>query len=104
MESLLTGGNAMMKFPNLMRVTLLLSILSLSCPAIWARTQSSTPPKKTKAANESCDGALDIVPSKPMTFARKRRPSNGETKQSAPDAKGSTKDAKPEKQSSGGSR
>jgi hypothetical protein len=36
--------------------------------------------QKTKAVNESCDGALNIVPTKSMTFARKRRPANSEAK------------------------
>ena len=31
---------------------------------------------KPKSGPESCDGALDIVPSKSATFMRKRRPSN----------------------------
>jgi hypothetical protein len=37
--------------------------------------------KKTKAVNESCDGALNIVPTKSMTFVRKRRPAKSEAKQ-----------------------
>ena len=46
---------------------------------------------------DSCDGALDIVPGKPSTFTRKRRPSKLETK---PEANSNTKsetkpDAKP---------
>jgi hypothetical protein len=38
------------------------------------------PAKKGKAGADSCDGALDIVPGKPATFTRKRRPSKSETK------------------------
>lgn len=34
--------------------------------------------KKSKTEAESCDGALDIVPVKSMTFTRKRRPSKAE--------------------------
>jgi hypothetical protein len=46
------------------------------------------PAKKGKASADSCDGALDIVPGKPSTFTRKRRPSKSETKPEAkPDAK-----------------
>lgn len=30
--------------------------------------------KKAKSSAESCDGALDIVPAKSMSFSRKRRP------------------------------
>jgi hypothetical protein len=51
------------------------------------------PAKKSKAGVDSCDGALDIVPGKPATFTRKRRPSKSETKS---EAKSETKpDAKP---------
>jgi hypothetical protein len=50
------------------------------------------PAKKSKAGADSCDGAIDIVPGKPATFTRKRRPSKSETKSEAkseakPDAK-----------------
>jgi hypothetical protein len=41
------------------------------------------PAKKSKAGADSCDGALDIVPGKPATFTRKRRPSKSETKSEA---------------------
>jgi hypothetical protein len=64
------------------------------------QTQSAEKPstKKNKANADSCDGALDIVPGKPMTFTRKRRPSKPEVKPEAkPEAKPETKsDAKPE--------
>jgi hypothetical protein len=45
--------------------------------------------KKSKAVNESCDGALNIAPTKSMTFMRKRRPvqndhKNESKKESAP--------------------
>ena len=46
------------------------------------------PAKKSKASADSCDGALDIVPGKPSTFTRKRRPSKSETK---PEANSNTK-------------
>jgi hypothetical protein len=46
------------------------------------------PAKKSKASADSCDGALDIVPGKPATFTRKRRPSKSETK---PEANSDTK-------------
>lgn len=38
--------------------------------------QSETKPANSgaTASNQSCDGALDIVPSKSMSFMRKRRP------------------------------
>lgn len=58
--------------------------------------------KKSQTGGESCDGALDIVPVKSMSFARKRRPAKPETRPPAEgkaDAKPETKaDGKPEKQ------
>ncbi len=55
------------------------------------------PAKKSKAGADSCDGALDIVPGKPATFTRKRRPPKSETKSEAKsESKSETKpDAKP---------
>ena len=47
--------------------------------------------KKAKSSAESCDGALDIVPVKSMSFSRKRRPTKSESTVSA--------DAKPDKAS-----
>jgi hypothetical protein len=57
--------------------------------------QSSATAKKTSAVNESCDGALNIVPTRSMSFARKRRPAQSEAK---PETKTETKkeDAKSE--------
>jgi hypothetical protein len=50
--------------------------------------QEQTTAKKTRAVNESCDGALNIVPTKSMSFARKRRPAHSETKtESKPESK-----------------
>ena len=58
--------------------------------------------KKAKSSAESCDGALDIVPVKSSTFARKRRPGKAEAEvnvDAKPDPKTDPKnDAKPEKQ------
>src|SRR5262245_57029408 len=52
------------------------------------------PAKKSKASADSCDGAIDIVPGKPATFTRKRRPPKSETK---PEAKSEANpDAMPE--------
>lgn len=75
------------------------------CLIAPAQNQTSLNDKKTKTANESCDGALEIVPSKPMTFVRKRRPSTSETKRQleAP-AKDPNKDPKAEKRSPGARR
>jgi hypothetical protein len=61
-------------------IFLVLMIAALALPAV-AQKQASSSAKKTKSVNESCDGALDIVPSKPLTFVRKRRPSKSEGKQ-----------------------
>ncbi len=70
-------------------------IVLLIAVGIWvslsALAQSQTPsaPKKS-ATSTTCDGALDIVPAKSMSFARKRRPNSaakGDAKpQSAPAA------------------
>lgn len=63
------------------------------------QTQSAEKPsananKKNKPSADSCDGALDIVPGKAMTFTRKRRLSKSETKA---EAKSEAKpEAKPE--------
>jgi hypothetical protein len=70
-------------------VVLLLAILiALSVVALGqTRKPAKSPPKPVapatakKASGETaCDGALDIVPSQPMTFSRKRRPKVPETK------------------------
>jgi hypothetical protein len=77
------------KLLTLAHASLLLSI-TLSLPALsqtgqkgekGEKEQSSVASQKTKAVNESCDGALNIVPTKSMTFARKRRPARSEAKQ-----------------------
>jgi hypothetical protein len=41
--------------------------------------------KKSKSA-DTCDGAVDIVPGKPTTFTRKRRPTKSEAKSDAKSA------------------
>ena len=45
--------------------------------------QSSAQTKKG-GASLSCDGALDIVPTKAMSFVRKRRPNKTDGKQQTP--------------------
>lgn len=52
-------------------------VLGLS---VSAQNPPSSTAKKT-GASASCDGALDIVPSKAMTFTRKRRPAKNDGKQ-----------------------
>jgi len=58
------------------------SLLLALCQNAIAQTQpqaaGKTAAKKNKTEAESCDGALDIVPVKSMTFTRKRRPSKAE--------------------------
>jgi hypothetical protein len=63
---------------------------TLCVPAI-ARNQSPTQPPaqsstqaKKSSASTSCDGALDIVPTKAMSFVRKRRPNKNDGKQVTP--------------------
>lgn len=80
----------MEKFSHLTRVLLLLLVTAgglVLGDAVGAQKQ----PPATSAVSTSCDGALDIVPSKPVTFARKRRPARNN--KSAP------ADAKPERKS-----
>lgn len=48
-------------------------LLLLTSWTVSAQTQRSTPVDKAKTGQETCDGALDIVPSKAATFMRKRR-------------------------------
>jgi len=45
-------------------------------PPSSAKQTQKTPAAKigAKSGETTCDGALEIVPSQPMTFARKRRP------------------------------
>lgn len=69
-------------------------IIAISFLCLYSPAQSS---KQNKA--ESCDGVLDIVPSKPMTFARKRRPAGNEarSKSATTPATIEAKEAKPGK-------
>ena len=53
-----------------------LLILTLCFTSLTCAAQSTAPVSKPKSGQESCDGALDIVPSKSATFIRKRRPAN----------------------------
>jgi hypothetical protein len=74
---------------------LVLALLLAPVPA-WGQEKKSAPPAKKEAAEASCDGALEIVPSQAMTFTRKRRPGKA---RSAPPAS----EAKPEKKPAGAS-
>jgi hypothetical protein len=98
----------------LLRTTLILLILSVaSLPAFAQKAKSKAPgkpPGKTRSQTisqtatpaaskpkdgkaESCDGALEIVPRKQVSFVRKRRPANTPSVPTLP------ADAKPEKRS-----
>ena len=75
---------------------LLLVFVGLLCLSAIAQTpgQSATPAStqtKKGGASITCDGALDIVPSKAMSFVRKRRPNKADGKQQPQPA-----DAKPQ--------
>ena len=48
---------------------------------VSAQKQPESAPKKSGGASSTCDGALDIVPTKALSFVRKRRPAKGESKQ-----------------------
>lgn len=69
--------------------------------ALAAQAQNpASAPKKSSSASATCDGALDIVPAKSMSFARKRRPNSA----SKGDAKSQTTPAaesKPQPKPSG---
>ena len=88
------------KLRNALRAIFLGVLLSVLCQTIIAGNQPQparkAAAKKSKASAESCDGALDIVPVKAMTFIRKRRPANSEPAPSA--------DSKSEKRQSEGNK
>jgi hypothetical protein len=95
------------KLLSLAYVGLLLS-LTISLPAAGQKKEKGEkeqPPvaaRKTKAVNESCDGALNIVPTKSMTFARKRKPPNSEAKKEPAPEK--DRDSKPAERRPGDGR
>ena len=90
------------KSQNVLLATIIGSLLLAlpQGPFAQDQAQSSGKPsvKKSKPSADSCDGALDIVPGKAMTFTRKRRSTKAETKADVkPEAKSEAKsDAKPE--------
>jgi hypothetical protein len=94
------------KLGDVLRAALIGSLLFAFCN--WAVAQDQAPAagkpstKKGKTSADTCDGALDIVPVKPRTFTRKRRPAK--TEQASPaDAKDAkdAKGAKPENNQKG---
>jgi hypothetical protein len=89
----------------------LLLSMTISLPAVSQtekkreKGEKEQPPvaaKKTKAVNESCDGALNLAPTKSMTFLRKRRPANSEAKQEPAPQK--ERDSKPVERRPGNGR
>jgi hypothetical protein len=70
-------------------------VVVLSLSAVAQNPSSST--AKKSGASASCDGALDIVPSKPMTFARKRRPAKTDGKQQVTPADSKSAQKQPDK-------
>jgi hypothetical protein len=111
MNSRLTGESMLIqKIRDVARAMYIGSLLFAFSHGAFAQDQAppagNPPAKKSKASADSCDGALDIVPAKSMTFTRKRRPSK--TAQPNPvDSKDSkdtkdSKDAKPEKRRESG--
>lgn len=70
---------------NICRAMFIASFLFVLSYDAFAQDQKPSaepvPAKKNKTSSESCDGAVDIVPGKPSTFTRKRRPtSKGDAK------------------------
>ena len=72
-----------------------LFVVALSLPASAQGSSSST--AKKSGASASCDGALDIVPGKAMTFARKRRPAKSEGKPQTTPAESKTEQKQTDK-------
>jgi hypothetical protein len=71
-------------------IVCLLCCLLLLAPMVGAGQSENTKQAAGKAAKaakaESCDGAADIVPAKPVSFARKRRPApKSQSAESKPD-------------------
>ena len=92
------------KLRDVSRAVFIGSILFTFCHGAFAQDQSqpagNPPAKKSKSRSDSCDGALDIVPVKSMTFTRKRRPPKAEQPNPVDSKDG--KDAKPEKRRESG--
>jgi hypothetical protein len=84
----------MQRLLKVIRIGLALAVTSLPATYAIAQDQAKTEPKEAKTGQEAqCDGALEIVPQKEMTFTRKRRPSRPAS--SAPDATPAKTDRKP---------
>ncbi len=58
------------QFSKLFQATLLM----IFAFALMLPVSAQSVPKKNSGATSTCDGALDIVPTKALSFVRKRRP------------------------------
>lgn len=65
---------SILNFPKCFRYIVAVMLLFALCSAAICQSPPATTAKKSKSKAESCDGAADIVPVKPMSFVRKRRP------------------------------
>lgn len=88
-------------FSSVIRALLVVLIFALAALPVVAQKKAAPSEKKTGGATASCDGALDIVPAKAMSFVRKRRPvkEDGKQKASPTDSKSQTKKTDDSKQS-----
>jgi hypothetical protein len=73
---------------NILIRTLIAIFLITSVPILGSAQKESSksqavPEKKSSDVSKTCDGALDIVPVKSMTFVRKRRPNKNDIKNPA---------------------
>ncbi|MEP7342375.1 MAG: hypothetical protein ABI977_31905 [Acidobacteriota bacterium] len=71
------------------RALLAVVFAAFLCVSALAQNQAQSPAQssaqtKKGSAGLSCDGALDIVPTKAMSFVRKRRPNKTDGKQQTP--------------------
>jgi hypothetical protein len=83
-------------FSKVFLAVLIIAVVSLS--AMAQHPPSST--AKKSGASASCDGALDIVPSKAMSFVRKRRPAKTDGKQQSTPADSKSEQKQPNKKGS----
>jgi hypothetical protein len=77
------------KFLTIFRAVLLAAFTVALLLPVAAQKQLPPAPKKS-SASATCDGALDIVPAKSMSFARKRRPTKSDAKPSTTPADSKT--------------
>ena len=83
-------------FSKLFQAVLATAFVAALCLPTMAQHPPASTAKKS-GASATCDGALDIVPGKAMTFARKRRPAKNDGKQPATPADSKSEQKQPEK-------